>query len=579
MFLKFLKRSLERKRTVAELNELALAHHARGELDMAEQYFRKVVLQNPSEVSAWTNLALTIISQQKFAVAVPVLLEIIELQPDLAEAHLDLGVCYNRLKNNVEAVRHYRTGIALKPALGAAHANIINAHLDCCDWDEVDRWKAEFLRYKEGRPVQDWAERLEPFCAFSLFPAAIIRELASCRAAKLETSIGATTPRLIAAKPASRGRNRIRVGYVSSNFYSHPSAHLTFGLYEAHNRQDFEVYAYSSGPDDGSVYRKHIEQTCDRFSDIRFESLQLTAQRIEADDIDILVEMNGHAAYSRLQLFAYRPARVRTHYLGYPSTTGASFIDYFISDHIATPSGCEDEFTEKLVYMPNSYQINDSRQPIAARPVVRSEFGLSENAFVYGCFNTLRKIDRTLFSVWMEILRAVPGSVLWLIKEDPQAEINLRQEARSRNVDPDRLVFAEKVNKATHLARHRLADLFLDTYICNGHTTTSDVLWAGVPVLTCPGTTFARRVSASLLNAVDLRELIAQDLKEYESMAIGLARDRELLSRLRNRLDSRATSPLFDTSSQVRHLETAYRAMLDTYYSGRAPYSFSVARA
>ncbi len=443
----------------------------------------------------------------------------------------------------------------------------------------MDRWKAEFLRYKEGRPVQDWAERLEPFCAFSLFPAAITRELASCRAAKLETSIAATTPRLIAAKPASRGRNRIRVGYVSSNFYSHPSAHLTFGLYEAHNRQDFEVYAYSSGPDDGSVYRKHIEQTCDRFSDIRFESLQLTAQRIEADDIDILVEMNGHAAYSRLQLFAYRPARVRTHYLGYPSTTGASFIDYFISDHIATPSGCEDEFTEKLVYMPNSYQINDSRQPIAARPVVRSEFGLSENAFVYGCFNTLRKIDRTLFSVWMEILRAVPGSVLWLIKEDPQAEINLRQEARSRNVDPDRLVFAEKVNKATHLARHRLADLFLDTYICNGHTTTSDVLWAGVPVLTCPGTTFARRVSASLLNAVDLRELIAQDLKEYESMAIGLARDRELLSRLRNRLDSRATSPLFDTSSQVRHLETAYRAMLDTYYSGRAPYSFSVARA
>ena len=175
------------------------------------------------------------------------------------------------------------------------------------------------------------------------------------------------------------------------------------------------------------------------------------------------------------------PRRVQVTYLGYPGTTGASFIDYFISDHIATPSGYEDEFTEKLVYMPDCYQINDYRQPISARPVTRSEFGLPERAFVYGSFNTLRKIDRTLFSVWMEILRAVPDSVLWLIREDPQAEINLRKEARARNVDPDRLVFAEKMNKPTHLARHRLADLFLDTYICNGHTTTSDALWAGLP--------------------------------------------------------------------------------------------------
>ncbi len=577
MLLKLIRNCLQRKKSTAELNELALEHHTRGELDKAEQYFRDVALQIPSELSAWTNLAATVIKQQKYTEAIPLLLQIIELQPKLAEAYLDLGVCYNRLKNNAEAIRHYRTAISLKPALAAAHANVINAYLDCCDWDAVDRWTREFLEFKKGRAVQEWAERLEPFCAFSMFPGAISRDVSIHRSRQIERSIG--TPS--GGRPSTssrRPRSRIRVGYVSADFYSHATAHLTFGLYETHNRPEFEIFGYSMGPDDRSVYRRHIEQTCDQFIDVRSETAESTAQRIRNDEIDILIDMKVHTTSSRPQIFAHRAAPVQVNYLGYPGTSGARFIDYFISDHVATPPGHENEFTERIVYMPECYQVNDHRQPISPLPVSRAGSGLPEHAFVYCSFNTLRKIDRTIFSVWMDILRNVPNSVLWLIREDPQAEINLRREAHHRNVGPDRLIFAEKTDKPTHLARHRLADLFLDTYVCNAHTTASDSLWAGLPLLTCPGATFARRVAASLLTAAELPELIARDLGEYESIAIQLAQDRGLLATFRSRLEQNRTScSLFDTPRYVKNLEAAYRRMLDIYRSGLPPQSFSVA--
>ncbi len=577
MLLKLIRNSFKRNRTAAELNELALAHHGRGEFDTAEQYFREAALQTPSEVSAWISLAATLVAQKKYAAAIPVLLGVVELRPDLAEAYLDLGVCYNRLKRNAEAIPHYRRAIDLKPTLAKAQANLINAYLDCCDWESAERWTKEFLDYRKGRAPEDWAQRLEPFCAFSLLPGAITRELTICRSAMIERSVGGNPGSCPLASMSAGGRSRIRVGYVSADFYDHATAHLTFGLYAAHDRGAFEVYGYSMGPDDGSVYRKHIEQTCDRFIDVRSESAAATARRIRSDEIDILMDMKGHTTNARPEIFAYRPAPVQVSYLVFPATTGARFIDYFITDRVATPPGYEGEFTESLVYMPDCYQVNDHQQAISPELLSRSDFGLPEHAFVFCCFNTLRKIDREIFSVWMAVMRKVPHSVLWLIREDPQAELNLRREARDRDVDPDRLVFAGKLDKATHLARHRLADLFLDTYICNAHTTASDALWAGLPLLTCPGATFARRVAASLLSAARLPELIARDLDEYRDIAIRLAGDRELLSGLRKRLaQSRGTCALFDTPKYVRNLEAAYRTMLEIYRSGGAPHSFPV---
>ena len=577
MLFKFLKRRLKRNRTAAELNELALAHHARGELDTAERYFREAALQTPSEVSVWVNLAATLVGQEKYASAIPVLLEIVELRPDLAEGHLDLGVCYNRLKNNAEAIRHYRRAIELKPTLASAHANLVNACLDCCDWDAVERWTTEFLEYRDAHAPEDWAQRLDPFCALSLLPGAISREVAIQRAATIERAIGGDSAGRPAGRPATRDGGRIRVGYASADFYSHATAHLTFALYETHDRGAFEVYAYSMGPDDGSVYRKHIERTCDSFVDVRREAPAATARRIRSDGIDILVDMKGYTANARPEIFAYRPAPVQVSYLGYPATTGARFMDYFITDRVATPPGHEGEFTESLVYMPDCYQVNDHRQPISPEPLSRSGFGLPAEAFVYCCFNALRKIDRAIFSVWMELMRQVPHSVLWLIEEDPLAAANLRREAEHRGVGPERLVFAGKVDKAAHLARHRLADLFLDTYVYNAHTTASDALWAGLPLLTCPGATFAQRVAASLLAAAGLPELIARDLDEYRDLAIRLAGDRELLAGMRRTLArNRDTCALFDTPRYVRNLEAAYRTMLEIHRGGGAPRSFPV---
>ena len=576
MLLDLIRRRLQRRKTAAELTRLALEHHARGELDRAEEYFREAALQTPADVTAWTNLAATIVRQQRYAAAIPVLQEVIELAPELAEAHLDLGVCFNRLKDNAAAIRHYRQAIALKPALAAAHANLVNAYLDVCDWDAVQGWCADFLDYRKSRPAAEWTQRLEPFCALMLFPGALAREVATERAAQIERTAGAhrAAPPL---RPAARGSKRIRVGYVSADFYSHATAHLTFSLYESHDRAGFEIHAYSLGPDDGSVYRRHIERTCDRFCDVRYLSAPSVADRIRADGIDILVDMKGYTAHGRPEIFARRPAPIQVSWLGYPGTTGASWIDYFVTDRVATPAGFENEFTEALVYMPDCYQVNDHGQPIGQGHVSRAACGLPAKAFVYCSFNMLRKIDRQIFTLWMQILQAVPGSVLWLIREDPQAERNLRAAAHAAGVDPERLVFAERLDKPAHLARHRLADLFLDTLACNAHTTASDALWAGLPVLTHPGATFARRVAASLNTAAGMSELIAASVDDYREMAIRLSQDRERLAALREKLArNRENCPLFDTSRYVRHLEAAYRRMVERREQDAAPCSFSV---
>ena len=574
MLLKLVRAAFNRGRQRADAHTLALDHYQHGELEKAEQHFRDVVRREPANVTAWTDLAVTLVRQQKHAEAIPVLLRAIELKPDLAKAHLDLGVCHSRLKNNREAIASYQRALALKPDLHLAHAHIVTAYLDACDWKAVDRWKTAFMRYRSKYSARAWTERIDPATALVLFPGQIAREVAIYRAKKIAQAAAGTEA---AAGSAGYAHKRIRVGYVSSGFNNHPIAHLTHGLFGAHGRSAFEIFAYSYGPDDGSSYRKHIEATCEHFMDVRGELPERTADRIRADEIDILVDLNGHTANSRLEIFAGRPAPVQVAYLGYPGTTGAPFIDYFISDRVATPPGFDKEFTEKIVYLPGSYQVNDQRQQISEATMTRADYGLPEGAFVYCSFNRLGKIDRAIFSAWMEILKAVPDSVLWLIREDPLAETNLRNEAASQQVDPQRLVFSDKIDKPAHLARHRLADLFLDTYVVNAHTGASDALWAGLPLLTCPGATFITRVAASVLHAVGLPELAVANLEDYKKLAVHLAQDTNALASLRGKLErQRLTQPLFDTQRFVRNLEDAYGRMHEISRSGRTPESFAV---
>ncbi|ALF56607.1 UDP-N-acetylglucosamine--peptide N-acetylglucosaminyltransferase SEC [Nostoc piscinale CENA21] len=365
---------------------------------------------------------------------------------------------------------------------------------------------------------------------------------------------------------------RLRIGYLSNDFRNHATSHLMRSLFNLHDRANFEIFAYSFGADDKSEYRQYIATNCEQFRDITTLSIEESAQQIYDDGIHILVDLKGYTAGSRSGILALKPAPIQVNYLGYPGTMGADFIDYMIGDAIVTPPEFADSFSEKLVILPHSYQVNDYQQAIAATSVSRSQYGLPEQGFVYCCFNNNYKIEPQIFDVWMRILAAVPGSVLWLLVRFPAAEDNLKKAAEARGIDSDRLIFAQYHRKAEHLARHQLADLFLDTLYCNAHTTASDALWAGLPVLTCRGETFASRVGASLLTAVGLPDLVSHNLEQYEQLAIHLGNSPETLLKLKQRLAQNLMSyPLFDTPRFTHNLEQAYFAMWHIYSAGQLP--------
>jgi predicted O-linked N-acetylglucosamine transferase (SPINDLY family) len=573
VLLTILKNALRRRRSAGELGASGIEHYRRGELQAAEQHFREAASAAPGDIVAWNNLAASLLRQKKFRAALPVLAHMIELEPARAEAHFDLGTCYNRLKNNGEAIRSYERAIAIKPDLHDAHAHVVNAYMDSCDWDAVDRWRKGFEDYRKSHSSELWSQRIQVFVALTLLPH-VTKELAVVQADRIARSTRGGTGSHDTTRRLG-DKKRMRIGYVSSDFNDHAVAHLTYRLYENHDRSRFEVHAYSIGPDDASACRKHIERTCDRFTDVREESDERTAARIRDDGIDILMDMNAYTESNRMRIFAYRPAPVQVNYLGHPGTSGASFIDYFITDAAATPPGHEAEFTENLVYLPDTYQANHDAHEVSAEPMTRAQFELPEDAFVFCDFNQARKIDRTVFRAWMAILKRVPGSVLWLMKDDDLAESNLRRHAALDDVEPGRLVFSPPLPNRLHLARYRLADLFLDTFAYNAHTGTSDALWAGLPVLTCPGRTFATRVASSLLRAAGLPQLIAPDIPAYEDIAVGFAQHPERLRELKRELsEKRRTCALFDAPRYVRHLESAYEKMFDIAQRGEPPRSF-----
>jgi len=348
-------------------------------------------------------------------------------------------------------------------------------------------------------------------------------------------------------------------------------------LFSLHDQAHFEIFVYSFGPNDHSEYRNYIATSCEHFQDVTALSTEESAHQIFNDGIHILVDLKGYTIQSRTAILALRPAPIQVSYLGYPGTMGAEFIDYIIGDAVVTPPEFADDFSEKIVTLPNSYQVNDYQQAISSTPMTRSQYGLPESGFVFCCFNTNYKIEPLIFDIWMRILASVPGSVLWLIPRFPVVKENLRREAEARGIHGERLIFAQHYPKAEHLARHQLADLFLDTLYYNAHTTASDALWAGVPVITCPGETFASRVAASLLTAVGLPELITASLEEYEQLVIRIAHSSSELRELKQKLaQNRTTYPLFDTPLFAHNLEQAYRAMWEIYAAGKPPQAFKI---
>lgn len=493
-------------------------------------------------------------------------------RPSWPEALQQLGSALFELEDYAEAKAVLHQALAARPDFPEAVATLLRVLSNTCDWAEMPARVAE-IRAAAGQALA--AGKVPPISSSqaNAYDFSMAEKLAFARAhsARLEERLAPARARLAFRHPApDRAPDRLRIGYWSYDLRNHATAHLMRRVFGLHDRARFEVFTYSYGPDDGSDYRATIASESEHFVDLREAEDAEAAGRIQADGIHILVDLMGYVANCRPEVLALRPAPIQVNFLGYPGSMGAGFMDYIVTDRVTTPAEDEPFIDEAIVHMPHSYQVTDDRQPIDPGTVTRADEGLPESGVVYCCFNTLYKLEPSFFGAWMRILAAVPGSVLWLLAKPEAARANLRREAEAAGVDADRLVFAEGKPKPLHLARLRLADLFLDTRYYNAHTTASDALWAGVPVLTCPGGGFPARVAASLLTAIDLPELILPDLACYEREALRLGRDPVALAALKAKLAlHRTTRPLFDTPRWLRHFEWALEAIWARHAAGQ----------
>jgi predicted O-linked N-acetylglucosamine transferase (SPINDLY family) len=495
----------------------------------------------------------------------------LSLDPGLAAALLGRGNVFLDLKRTEEAFSAYDTALSIEPDLVGLEGIRMLSKMVLCDWSNFESECDRLVR-----SVRSGKENTGPFGLLGI--GSSVEDQFNCA----QLWVRKICPP--ADKSVWRGEvyrnNKIRVCYVSADLRPHPVADLVVGVFECHDRSQFDVFGISIGPNNDTEIRRRLERSFDKFVDaeaLRFDEI---AKWIREEEIDILVDLNGLTQHARTEIFACRPAPVQVNYLGYPGTMGASYIDYIIADPTLIPASHRSSYMEKVVYLPHTYlPHDDTSRRISDRSLERGEFGLPGNGFVFCCFNNAYKLNPDLFRSRMKLLQAVEGSVLWLSENNATATNNLRREAVAAGVNPDRLVFAGRVpSAADHLARHRLADLFLDTLPYNAHTTASDALWAGLPVLTQIGETFAGRVAASLLTAIGLPELIVETQDQFENMAIELATRPELLAAIKGKLaENRWTKPLFNTKLYTRHLESAYATAYRRYQSGLLPDHIHVA--
>ena len=539
-----------------------------GRLDEAVNCLRQAIAIKPN-VSDWhSNLGIALVALGRLDEALASLDEAIALKPDYAEAFNNRGNALQELKRFDEALASYERALALKPDHAHALSGIIGCVNMICDWRRKTALADGAISH-----VSERKSTIAPllFLGCSGEPTLQLQ----CSKNYIERQVPLPLQPLWTG--ATWCHDKVRVAYLSADFYQHATAYLMAELFERHDRSRFEIIGVSLGRDDSSDVRRRLVAAFDQFHDVRKQSDEEVAKLLHDLQVDIAIDLKGYTQDARPGILAYRPAPIQASYLGFPGTMGAEFIDYIIADKTVAPFEHQPFYTEKIVQLPDCYQVNDSKRKIAERTPTRPEAGLPQQGFVFCCFNNNWKITPDVFEVWMRLLHVIEGSVLWLLGDNESAERNLRREAQARGIDPSRLVFARRLPLDEHLARHRLADLFLDTLPCNAHTTASDALWAGLPVLTRAGTAFAGRVAASLLYAVGLPELVTHSFEDYEALALRLARDPSLLQGYRDRLaTNRLTHPLFDTDRFRRHIEAAYRQMWEIWQHGEQPRSFAV---
>ncbi|MDI4659103.1 tetratricopeptide repeat protein [Xanthobacter autotrophicus] len=532
----------------------------RGLLDDAARQYRKILKSVPDHPDVMHLLAMVRSRQHRTDEAIALYRAAAALKPQDAKLWYNLGLAYTSVERNGEGADAFARALALDPSLPEGTGMLFSARRSVCDWRDDARLLAAIAR--AGDPAQP---EIPPFFTLWLDDPAL--QLAAARRTVHRRCAGIAPKPLPAREPAD---GRVRIGYLSADFRNHPTTHLLVRLLEVHDRSKFEITAFSIGPNDASPARKRVEASVDRFIDCERDQPFETAERARRLGIHILVDVMGHTNGNRMEIFAGRAAPVQVSYLGYPGTSGADFMDYVIADPFVLPLEDARFFSEKVVHLPDTYQPNDPTLAVAARPG-RAECGLPASGFVFCAFNNARKLDPATFALWMRLLARVPGSVLWLLAGD-EARAHLRRAAEAAGVAPDRLIFAPHRPLPEHLARMALADLFLDTFPYTAHTTASDALRVGLPLVTRTGRSFASKVAGRLMQLSGLGDLVTDSVDAYEALALSLAGDPDRLSALRARLeDGAARERLFDIQRYRAQIEAAYLAMMDRAVAGAAP--------
>jgi protein O-GlcNAc transferase len=543
-------------------NNLGNAFNALGKLGKAIMAYKKAISINPDYASAYYNMGDALQEQYKFEEAIKAYKKAISIQPDYVEAYYNMGnILVDQSKLEV-AIGAYINALAIRPDYELIRAQKLYQQAKTCNWSSI----AEDVNLIPE--LGTLKKHVPPFALLSLEDAPQRHLVRSKIYTKANYPQKALPPK---ALPSQKPK-RIRIGYFSTDFKEHPVAYLIAKVLKKHNRDQFEIFGYSIHGSSSCAMRQRLEKSFDSFTDVQNMSDKDIAFKARRDNIDIAVDLNGYTKDARTGIFAYRAAPIQINYLGYPGSTGSDFMDYIIADQYLIPPENQKYFSERQLFLPNTYMPTDNSRELSKKKITRSDMGLPEDAFVICCFNNNYKISSTEFDIWMRLLNKVENSVLWLRQSNQFSHVNIKNEAQKRNIESSRLIFAEKIPMDEHLARQRLADLFVDTFSFNAHTTAAEALWAGLPVVTKIGQGFSARVAGSLLNAVGLPELVTKTEKAYEALILELIKNPSKLTKIKEKLaNNRLTHPLFNTELYTKHLENGYQQAYQNYFDGNLP--------
>jgi len=548
-------------------NNMGTAFQKQNKLEEAIEAYSQALAVKPDYAETYVNIGIALQKQNKLEEAIEAYVNALAIKPDYSEAYSHMGTAFQEQNKLEEAIKAYSQALAIKPDYESVRAINLHQHAHICNWDSIA---------KDVNLIPELGTSEKHVSPFALLP---LEDAPDRHLIRSKIYAKAKYPEKILplrGRPSKKPK-RIRIGYFSTDFKEHPVAYLISKVLEQHNRDQFEVFGYSVHGSSSCAMRQRLERSFDSFTDAQLMNDKEITLKARQDEIDIAIDLNGYTENARTGIFAYRAAPIQINYLGYPGTLGADFMDYIVADRFLIPSKNQKHFNEKPLYLPNTYMPTDDSRVLSQKHMDRSDMGLPDGAFVFCCFNNNYKISPNEFDIWMRLLTKVENSVLWLRKSNQYSNINMKNEAQKRKVDPSRLVFAEKVPMDEHLARQRFADLFVDTFAFNAHTTMSEALWAGLPVVTKVGLGFAARVAGSLLNAVGLPELVTETDQDYEELILELATSPIKLAAIKEKLAAnRLTQPLFNTDLYTKHLENGYQQAYESYYKGNLPQTIIV---